>query len=88
MKTKALRKVLLAAALLASAATLVLWGAKGANRGWTKTEVSEMHTDEVTGLEYPVAKKAFVPGLDFLGLGLGFSAVLALGGWLARPRKA
>ena len=48
---------------------LVWWAAAGMNLGWTKTSVSTMETDPVTGIKYPVWKKQFVPGVDLLGAG-------------------
>jgi hypothetical protein len=39
------------------------------NTGWAKTSVSTLETDPVTGIEYPVWKKQFVPGLDILAAG-------------------
>jgi hypothetical protein len=35
-----------------------------------------MKTDEITGIEYPVWKEKFVPGVDFLAAGSGLSLVL------------
>jgi hypothetical protein len=52
------------------------WAVAGLNTGWTKTSVSTMETDPVTGIEYPVWKKQFVPGLDILAAGTGCAAVL------------
>ena len=57
-----------------------LWVAKGAHRGWTKTSVPVRELDEVTGLEGISYRRAFVPGLDFLGgvaLGSGILAGVA-----------
>jgi hypothetical protein len=52
------------------------WAAAGMNLGWTKTSVSTMETDPVTGIDYPVWKKQFVPGIDLLAVGTGCAAVL------------
>lgn len=35
-----------------------------------------METDPITGINYPVWKKQFVPGLDLLAAGTGCAAVL------------
>lgn len=56
---------------------LALWIALGANRGWTKTTHTRMEKDPVTEIEYPIVAKHFSPGVDVLGAGLLFSAVLA-----------
>jgi hypothetical protein len=45
------------------------WTAAGMNPGWTKTSVSTMETDPITGIKYPVWKKQFVPGVDLLAAG-------------------
>lgn len=57
-------------------ALMVWWAALGMNTGWTKTSVSTMETDPVTGIEYPVWKKQFVPGVDLLFAGTGCAAAL------------
>ena len=57
-------------------ALLSWWAVLGCNTGWTKTSVSTMETDPITGIEYPVWKKQFVPGLDLLAAGTGCAALL------------
>ena len=57
-------------------ALLAWWAAAGMNPGWTKTSVATMETDPVTGIEYPVWKKQFVPGVDLLAAGTGCAAAL------------
>lgn len=57
-------------------AILSWWALAGRNPGWTKTSVPTMETDPVTGIEYPVWKKQFVPGIDLLAAGTGCAAVL------------
>jgi len=52
------------------------WAAAGMNPGWTKTSVSTMETDPITGIEYPVWKKQFVPGVDLVAAGTGCAAFL------------
>jgi hypothetical protein len=64
----------LSAAVLA--ATLVWWISAGAHTGWSKTSVANMMTDEITGIDYPVWEKRFVPGVDFLAAGATISALL------------
>lgn len=63
------RKPLRILGLITLAAVFATWLALGADRGWTKTSVATMKTDEVTGLEFPVIENRFVPGVDFLALG-------------------
>jgi hypothetical protein len=42
----------------------------GSSQGWTKTKISEMQVDEITGLEFPVEKDALVIGVDILVAGI------------------
>ena len=67
--------------------SLVLWLALGANRGWTKTNVTRMARDPVTELDYPVTEKKFVPGIDFLGTCWIFAIVLTSVSLLGRKSK-
>jgi hypothetical protein len=65
-------------ALAAGVGTVGAWLALGANRGWTRTSVPQRIVDQVTGLEGLEYHKQFVPGVDFLAVGL-FGA-LVVGG--------
>lgn len=55
---------------------LVFWAVKGANRGWTKTNIPHETTDPVTGLNGVTYEKGFIPGIDFLGAAALSAAVL------------
>jgi hypothetical protein len=72
-----LKTVLRAAAAGVLAAVLALWLATGAHRGWTRTQITEMQRDEITGIEFPTYRRGFVAGVDFLAAGLGVAAALA-----------
>lgn len=74
------------AAVVLLLAALALWGARGANRGWTKTTVPVQRTDEVTGITVDDYQKRFVPGVDFLGAALLGSGLLAGASFLFRNR--
>ena len=63
-------------ALVVGLATLGVWLATGAHRGWTKTSVTVVEIEPVTGLENPVQKKQFVMGVELLGTGLATAAAL------------
>ena len=63
-------------ALVLFLALLAWWTAAGMNPGWTKTSVATMEIDPVTGIEYPVWQKKFVPGVDLLAAGTGCAAAL------------
>ncbi len=72
-----MKRLLRTAAAILFTAILIWWAAAGMNPGWTKTSVATMETDPITGIEYPVWKKHFVPGVDLLAAGAGAAAILA-----------
>ena len=61
-----MRRILQWAALSLAAAIVAGWLALGANRGWTKTTVTQWQKDPVTEIDGPVIEKKFVPGIDLL----------------------
>jgi hypothetical protein len=63
-------------ALIFWMALMAWWAFAGMNTGWTKTSVSTMETDPITGIEYPVWNKQFIPGVDLLAAGTGCAAAL------------
>ena len=81
------KKILRTLAWLLLVATLAVWVATGANRGWTKTSVPVKRTDEVTGLTVDDYQKRFVPGIDFLGVALLGSGILAGASFLFRKQQ-
>jgi hypothetical protein len=62
------------------------WAAAGWNRGWTKTQIPVKQIDEITGIEFVVYQKHFMPGLELLGLGLGLSLGLFIITFIRRKR--
>jgi len=80
---KSLLRILAAAVLLAAVG---LWVARGANRGWTKTNIRHETPDPVTGLTGISYEKGFVPGIDFLG-GAALAAGVMAGGSLLVKKK-
>lgn len=79
-----MRMVVRGFALLLLLATLLTWGALGAHTGWTMTSVAEVQIDPVTELEYTTYRDAFVPGMEFLALGV-FGAVIIFAATLFVP---
>jgi hypothetical protein len=67
---------------------IAMWVALGANTGWTKDRVQETRTDEITGIEHTVWSERWVPGVDFLAVGLACSAGLLIASLAIRTRKA
>jgi hypothetical protein len=72
-----MRTVLQIVAMLVALGAIAFWAARGANRGWTKTQVQVKTLDEVTGLEGVTYRDRFTPGVDFLGGTLLGAGVLA-----------
>jgi hypothetical protein len=81
------KRVLRILAGLVLVASVALWVATGANRGWTKTTVPVNKTDEVTGITVDDYQKRFVPGVDFLAAALLGSVILAGASFLFRTRQ-
>ena len=69
---KTLRIIAVLIALLAAG----YWFGTGANLGWTKTQVPVKTVDEVTGIEGFSYEKKFVPGVDFVAVGVGAGVLL------------
>jgi hypothetical protein len=83
-----LPKVLYVLAAIAGGGALALWLTTGAHVGWTRTSVTEMQHDEVTGIDYPVRRDQFVAGVEVLALGAGAAlAFAAAGSALARRQR-
>ena len=71
-----MKKLFHIAALVVLLGTLGVWLSTGAARGWTKTSVSVMEVEPVTGIEFPVEKKQFIMGVELLGAGVALSLML------------
>lgn len=70
------RVMLRIAGALLALAVFAYWAAAGGNRGWTKDQVAITKTDDVTGIEYVEYQKHFLPGVEFLTLGVGAGLAL------------
>ena len=57
-------RALRVSALVITLAGLGLWGASGAHVGWTQTSVVTLHRDEITGIDFPVRRRAFIAGVE------------------------
>jgi hypothetical protein len=71
------KKALRILAVVALLGALAFWAMRGANRGWTATNIKHESSDPVTGLTGVTYEKGFIPGLDFLALALLAAAGLA-----------
>lgn len=67
--------------------TTVFWFFGGPHFGWTQTSRARIEKDPVTELEYPVIEKRFVPGLDFVGAGVGAGALSFAVSFLFKRRQ-
>ena len=64
-------KILTILAAITAVAVIGAWALLGANRGWTKTSVGIQKIDPVTEIAFTEYESRFVPGVDFLAVGLG-----------------
>ena len=81
-----MRKTLRILALLIALVTLGVWLGTGAHRGWTKTSVTVVEVEPVTGIENPVQKDKFVMGVELLGAGLVTAAAFAAASFFFRTK--
>ncbi len=75
------------AAVAVLLAGLGTWVATGAHRGWTQTSAVTMQKDEITGIDYPVRRDAFVAGVEIPVAAAGLAAVLAGLSFVSRRRS-
>ena len=76
VKPPLLRTGLRVAAAVLFVATVGFWAAKGAHTGWSMNQVPVKQIDEITEIEFVTYEKRFVPGIEFLGGGVGFATGL------------
>lgn len=76
-----MKRALQILAVMLAVATLSVWLAKGANTKFTKNRIQVKTVDPITEIEQVEWQDKFLPGLDFLGGGLGVAGAL-LGGSL------
>jgi ABC-type transporter Mla subunit MlaD len=65
-----------------------LWLGTGAHRGWTQTSVVTLQKDEITGIDYPVRRDAFIAGIEVPSVAIGLAALLAALSFLPGRRPA
>jgi hypothetical protein len=82
------KKALLILALLVVLSALAFWALKGANCGWTRTNIQHQTPDPVTGLSGVTYEKGFVPGLDFLAAAALAAAGMAGVSFLLKNKNA
>jgi hypothetical protein len=82
------KKALRILAVMVLLAAGVLWAAKGANCGWTKTNIKHETPDPVTGLTGVAYDMGFVPGVDFLAAAALAAGVMAGASLLVKSKDA
>ena len=82
-----MKKALRILAVLVALGALGLWVKKGANRGWTQTNIKHEVPDPVTGLSGVRYEKGFIPGVDFLAGAAVVAAGLAGISFLIKKRS-
>lgn len=86
MKTNRLPTTLRRAALATLLLGIVVWAAAGARLGWTQTSIVSIQRDEITGIDFPVRRSAFVPGVEIPLLAFAAASVLAGLSWATARR--
>jgi hypothetical protein len=88
MKSKSsLVRALRISALIVLASGLAGWASSGARLGWTQTSVVTMQRDEITGIDFPVRRSAFVAGIEVPLLAAAIAAAAAGVSVLAQRRS-
>jgi hypothetical protein len=81
-----MRTILRLSALAVVVMSLALWFFSGPNLGWTKTSVPIAQKEPTTGQDNQIGEKRFLPGVDFLGLGLIAAGILFGSSCFFRPQ--
>jgi len=81
-------RILQGLAALILIAGLVTWIGTGAHVGWTQTSAVTMQHDEITGIDYPVRRDAFVAGVEVPVAAAGLAGVLLAVTFLPRLRHS
>ncbi|MCB1106002.1 MAG: hypothetical protein H7A44_05785 [Opitutaceae bacterium] len=68
--------------------SLVYWVNKGAHTGWNMDRVPIPQIDEITGIEYVTYEDRFVPGIEWLGGGIGLGVLLFVTSFFFRSKPA
>ncbi len=82
-----MRRLLRIAAAAIVVCVLVVWAGTGAHRSWTQTQVEIKTVDPVTGLVGTDWKPTFVPGADFVAVGIVAGALVAGASFFFEKKK-
>ena len=75
-------------AIVVLAVTAAIWAGRGANTGWTKNRIQEVHTDEITGIEHAVWRDTWLPGADFAAVGLACAGALLIASMMLGRKRS
>ena len=67
---------------------LLGWAATGFHWGWSKTSVTQMQVDEITGLEFPVTTNRLVFGVEILGACVFLAGVIFGGSFACKKNNS
>lgn len=81
-----MKRTLIIVAVVLAVVTGAFWALKGANPGWTKNRVQIITVDPITEIEQIEWQDQFLPGLDFLAVGLGLAGAVLVGSFFIRNR--
>ncbi|MBC7772450.1 MAG: hypothetical protein H7210_08150 [Pyrinomonadaceae bacterium] len=70
-------RALRVSALVVLLAGLGIWAAGGARVGWTQTTVVTLQRDEITGIDFPLRRRAFIAGVEVPVLAIAAALLVA-----------
>lgn len=79
-----MKRALIVLAVVLALLTASFWAVKGAHTGWTQNKQQVKTIDPITEIEQIEWREKFLPGLDFLGAGLGLAGALLVGSLFIR----
>ena len=69
-------------------AAIGFWAGKGAHTGWSMHRVPINQVDEITGIAFVTYEDRFVPGIEWLGGGLGLAVLVFAVSFFFRSQPA
>jgi hypothetical protein len=79
-----MKRTLIIVAVVLAVLTGSFWAVKGAHTGWTQNKQQVKTIDPITEIEQIEWQEKFLPGLDFLGIGLGLAGAVFVGSLFCR----
>jgi uncharacterized protein YneF (UPF0154 family) len=79
-----MKRTLIIVAVVLAVLTGSFWAVKGAHIGWTQNKQQVKTIDPITEIEQIEWQEKFLPGLDFLAIGLGLASALLVGSFFCR----